>query len=114
MKFGVPKKAATSRLAGRRHLAAIQRVLQRRLVDQTAARAVDDAHALLGLGEVFAAEDVAGLVGQRGVQRDEVRLGQQGVEIGLLHAHFDRALRRQERVVGDNLHAQPQRAAGDD
>jgi hypothetical protein len=53
-------------------VARIEQLLERRLVDQPAARAVDDAHALLGLGEVLAAEDVARLVGQRRVQRDEV------------------------------------------
>ena len=55
-----------------RDMAAVERFLERRLVDQPAARAVDDAHALLGLGQALAAQDVARLVGQRRVQRDEV------------------------------------------
>ena len=99
---------------GARDMARIERVLERGLVDQPAACAVDDTHALLGLGQIFAAQYVAGLVGQRRVQRDEVGLRQQRVEIGLFHAHFDGAFRRQERVKGDDLHFQAQRAAGDD
>ena len=54
------------------HVAGVERRAQRRLVHQAAAGAVDDAHALLRRGERLGAEDVAGLVGQRGVQRDEV------------------------------------------
>jgi hypothetical protein len=36
------------------------------------------------------------------------------VELDLLDAHFDRALRRQERIEGDDLHLQAERAVGDD
>jgi hypothetical protein len=92
-------------------MAAVQRFLQRRLVDQAAARAVDDPHALLGLGEVFRRQDVAGLVGQRRVQRDEIGAGQQRIEVCLLDAHFDRAFGRQERIERDDLHLQAERAA---
>ena len=42
-------------------------------------------------------QDVAGLVGQRRVQRDEVGAGEQLVELDLLDAQLDRALGRQER-----------------
>jgi hypothetical protein len=77
-------------------------------------RAIDDPHALLGLGEVCRRQDIARLVGQRRVQRDEIGLGQQRVEIGFLDPDFDRAFLGQEGIVGDDLHAQAQRAAGDD
>ena len=99
---------------GTSHLATVERILKRGFVDQAAARAVDDAHALLGLGQVFAAQDVAGLVGQRRVQRDEVGACQQRVEIGLFHAHFDRAFGRQEGIEGDDLHLEAQCTGGDD
>jgi hypothetical protein len=62
----------------------------------------------------FSAQDVARLVGQRRVQRDEIRAGEQRVEIRLLYAHLDRALRREERIEGHDLHLEAERAAGDD
>ena len=95
-------------------MATVQRLFQRRLVDQSAARAIDDAHALLGLGEVFLRQDIAGLVGQRRVQRDKIRFCQQRIEIGLLHAHLDCAFLGEERIVGDDFHLQPQRPGCDD
>ena len=87
---------------------------KRALVDEAAARAVDDAHTLLGLLQRAGTDDVARLVGQRRVQRDEVGAPQQGVELDLLHAQLHRPLRRQERVVGDHLHLEADGAVGDD
>ena len=46
---------------GAADMAALQRVLQRRLVDQPAAGAIDDADAALGPGQILGGEDVAGL-----------------------------------------------------
>ena len=93
-----------------RDLPAIERIGQRRFVDQPAARAIDDPHALFGLGEVFAAENIARLVGQRRVQRDEIGARQQRVEIDLLDADLDGAFRRQEWIEGDHLHPETERA----
>ncbi len=42
------------------------------LDDQAAARAIDDAHAVLHLGNGRSVDDVARLVGQRHMQRDEI------------------------------------------
>ena len=95
-------------------MAAVERVLQRRFVDQPAARAIDDAHAGLGLCQRLAAEDAARLVGQRRVERDEVGAGEQFVQFGLLHAELDRALGRQEWIVGGDLHLEAVGAVGDD
>src|SRR3546814_6132915 len=95
-------------------MAAFERVLQCRFVDQAAARAVDDPYALLGLRQIFLRQDVPRLVGQRRVQRDEVGLGEQGVEIGLFDAKLDSALRRQAGVEGDDLHAEAPRALCND
>ena len=92
----------------------IQRIDQRLLVDQTAARTIDDAHALLGLGQSRRVDDVLGLVGQRRVQRDEVGALEEIVELDLLDADIPGALRRQERIERDHLHAQAERAIGDD
>src|SRR3546814_13577083 len=79
-----------------RDMARVQRVLERLLVDQAAARAIDDAHALLRLGEILAAQDIARAVGERRVERDEVGPGQKNVEREMLDDHF----RSEERRVG--------------
>ncbi len=70
----------------------VQRLGQRRLVHQPAAGAVDDAHALLVLRQRLAREDVAGLVGERRVQGDEVGARQQLSRSTLLDAELERAL----------------------
>ncbi|EAR50516.1 hypothetical protein OG2516_09735 [Oceanicola granulosus HTCC2516] len=95
-------------------VAVLERVRQRLLVDEAAARAVDDPHALLRLGEVLAAQDVLRLLRQRHVQGDEVGARQQRVEPDLLDTELGGALLRQERIVGDHLHPQPHRAGADD
>src|SRR5262249_39956750 len=73
-----------------------ERFDQRLLVDQTAARAIDDAYALLGLGERRRIKDVPGLVRQRRVQRDEIGALQEIVELDLLDADILCTFRRQE------------------
>ena len=95
-------------------MAALQRIVQRRLVDQAAARAIDDAHALFHFLQRRGIDDVLGLVGERGVQRDEIGALEQFLELDLLDAEVQRALRRQERIVGDHLHLQADGAIGDD
>ena len=95
-------------------LAAVERGGEVLLDDEPAARAVDDAHAALHLRDRRGVDDVAGRVGQRRVQRDEIGAAQQLVERDALDAEFDGAFRRQERVVGDDAHLQPLRAVGDD
>jgi len=97
-----------------RDLTACQAILQRCFVDQPAARAVDDADALFGIFQPITAQDIARLIGQGRVQRDKIGAAQQRVEIDLFHAHFDRAVFGQEGIIGDHLHAQPQRARCDD
>ena len=84
--------------AGARHLAALQRFDQVGLDDQAAARAIDDAHAVLHRGDRLGVDDVAGLVGQRRVQRDEIGAGEQLVQFDLFDAEFRSPLFRQERV----------------
>ncbi len=95
-------------------LAAVQRVLECRLVYQATACAIDDPHAPLGLRQILAAQNIARLIGQRGMQGDEIGLGQQRIEIGLFDAQFDRTFGGEEGIVGDDLHLQPQRAIGND
>ena len=72
------------------------------LVDEAAAGAVDDANALLGLGDVFGRQHVPRLLRHRHVQRDDVGAAQKVLELDLFHAEFERPLGREERVVGDD------------
>ena len=48
------------------------------------------------------------------MQRDEIGAPEQLGEIDLLHAELCRALGRQERIIGDHLHLQSDRAIGHD
>ena len=57
--------------------------------------------------------DAARLVVQRQVERDEVGAREHAVERVALDARLAEALGRDERVVGDDAHLQPERAAGD-
>ena len=90
------------------------RRLQVLLDHQAAARAIDDAHALLGLGQRLGIDDVAGRLGQRRMQRDEIGARQQFVQFDLLHTELLGPFLRQERIVGDTLIFRPMRAVGDD
>ncbi len=61
---------------------------KRLLVDQPAARAIDDAHAFLHCRERLGVDDVLGLLGQRRVQRDEIGALEQLVKLDLLDAEI--------------------------
>ena len=91
----------------RRDLPRIQRRQKRRLVNQPAARAVDDPHALLGLRKVLGRQDIAGLVGQRHMQGDEIGAVEQILQLDFGHAKRPGPLVRQEGIIGDHLHLQP-------
>ena len=95
-------------------MAGFYRVGQGGFVDQAAAGAVDDADALSRLGQGLARQHVASGFGERGVQRDDLRPGQQVVELDLFDADVERALFGEVRVVGDDAHAQADGAVGDD
>ena len=95
-------------------VAGFERLAQRRLVNELTARTVDQPHAFFGQLQRLGVDDVAGLVGQRRVQGDEIGAPPQLVELDLFDAELDRALGRQIRVVGDHLHLQPDRPVGDD
>ncbi len=100
--------------SGARHLPRFERLAQCRLVHQPAARAIDDAHALLHFRERRGVDDVARLVGERRVQRDEIGTLEQFVEPHLFDAQIRRPALGQKRIIGDHLHLQPKRALGDD
>ena len=89
--------------------AVAQRVHQRRLVHEAAARKVHDAHALAADGQAAGADHAAGLLVERHVQGDEVALGEQRVQrvfpLDLLR-QLPRVLDGDHRVVADDVHAQ--------
>ena len=87
-------------------MAGIERSAQRHLVDQPAARAIDDAHALLHRGERLGVDDVLGLLGQRRVQGDEIGAPEQLVELDLLDAE----IARRARATGTDRRRSPSSA----
>ena len=99
---------------GTADMPAIKPDLESRLINQATARAVDNPNARLGFGKVFSRQDIARLIGQWCMQRDEIGLGEECIKISLFNAHFNRALRREERIISNHLHAQAKRAACDD
>ena len=90
-----------------RDLARAQSLDERRLVDELAARRVDDPNTVTHLGECSSSEGTARLLRERQVQCEELRLR---VDVrGCLHTHdaeLAEALRSDERVVGDDVHAE--------
>ena len=75
------------------------------LVHDAPARDVDDAHALLGLFQRLRVEEIRGLLVLGKVNRDEVALGEQGVEVHQFDAHVACALLGDVGVKGDDPHA---------
>ena len=94
------------------NMAVRQRRRQRQLVNQTAARAIDNPHPGPRPVQRIGRQNVAGLVGQRCMERDEVSGGQKIVKLDLFHADAARRFRRQERIIRNHLHLQPLRPVG--
>ena len=85
-------------------MAALDGIGERSLVNQLAARGIDDAEPLLALREALRIEEVPGR-GQRGhVQRDVIGARAQIVERDELHAKRRRHFCRDEGIVRDHLH----------
>ena len=76
----------------------VERRAQRDLVNQAAAGAIYDPHARLHHGDRVGADDVAGPIGERSVQRDEVGAPEQIGEFDPLDAEVARAFGRQEML----------------
>ena len=57
---------------GTSHMARFQQISQRFLINETTARAVNDADTFLGFTQVLAAEDIGGRFREGHVQRDEI------------------------------------------
>ena len=83
------------------------------LVDDAAARAVDEAHALLHACDRILVEHVLRILVQRHVHRDEVRLLDHLVERADRDAHRLGALLVDVRIVADDVHIEGERTLGD-
>src|SRR5262245_31875575 len=74
---------------------------QRRLVDERAARGVDQDHAAFHAGDARGIDDAARLVVEREIERNDIGTRQQGIEVDERHA----IVRAWRPVPGDHLHA---------
>ena len=117
--FGACEQRAVVRLLGEHvdrracDLAGLERVDQRRDVHELSARGVDDADAVAHLRDRAGVDRVACLVGQRQVQREELRALEHLVEGRALDAELAEPLGGDERVIGDDLHLQAERPPRD-
>ena len=91
-----------------------KRGCQCQLVNQPAARAVDDPDTLFCPVQRICGQDIPRLVRQRCMQADEIGICQQLVQIDLLDTCLTRMFRGHKRVKSDHLHAQPAGAVGND
>ncbi len=62
------------------YLARLQRSKQVGFVDDTSTSSVDDEHTVLALRQRRRVDEVLRVLAARGVQRDDVSLGQQGIK----------------------------------
>ena len=97
---------------GSGHFAGRQRVVERLAVDQLAAGAVDDAHAVFHLGDRLGPDQLARFGLQGKVQRDVVGAGVKLVDVQQLYVGVRCGVARNIRVVGDDLHAERLGAPG--
>ncbi len=88
--------------------------VQRLLVDQAAARDVDDERGRLHGLELLGTDHAGGLRRLRHVDREEVGLGDELIEREELHAELLGARRGDVGVVGDDTHVESGKARGDE
>ncbi len=84
----------------------LERGVQSGLVDDAAAGGVDEHQRRLDLVQLLGADQAGGLGRLRQVDRHEVGLGEQRVEVDESDAHLGGAAGLHVRVVGDHLHAE--------
>ena len=101
--------SVTSR-PGAGEVAAIDRVEQRVVIDEGSARTVDQVAPGTHRGECLGVHDPEGRGQCRGVERDDVALGEHGIEVDELDTGHRRL--GECRVGGDHPHAEPERGAG--
>ncbi len=95
-----------------RQLSALERGDECCVVDQFAARAVDDAHALLHGRERLGIDHALRLRRETDVQRDVVCLGKEFFQRQKRNAVLARHRRRDERIAADNFEAEASCALG--
>src|SRR6201987_880959 len=83
---------------------AIERNAQRCLVDEASAGTVDDAYAGPDGRQRLGVKDVSCFLGQRRMQRDEVRPSQQLLEFDLVDTKIKGMLGGEKRIIGDHFH----------
>src|SRR5439155_16841410 len=92
----------------RRDLAGARGFEQRLLVDELAARRVDDPHAVAHLRKRPSAEKASGLLIQRQVQREEISFGENLLRaLGALDPELAKSVFRDEGVVREDAHLEP-------
>ena len=88
------------------------RLRERLLVDERAARGVHEPGAVAHVRDRLAVDQAARLVGERRVERDDVGRGEQLLHrLRLLDAEVAEAVDADEGVVSDDRHPEPERAA---
>ena len=87
-------------------MARLDGVGERLLIDELAARGVHDPDTLLHPGEPVRVDQVPGFRQRRHVQGNDVGLRNQLVEIDERHAGGVGGARREERVVGQDVHVE--------
>src|SRR5207302_5141848 len=96
-----------------RHARCASRGGERPLVHDAATGTVDDPDAGLDAGELVLAEQVTRVSRQRHVDRDEVRAGEELIQLDGLDTVALGRFPRQIGVVGDDVHAEAERAPRD-
>jgi hypothetical protein len=100
---------------GPRDLARVEPLLQSQLVDQPAARDVEDPHAVAHLGDRRRVDEPLRLLGLWQVNRDEVGARVDRVDVvGLLDADLTVELGRDVWIEGDHLHSEAADALRDE
>ena len=94
------------------HMASIQRRFEVGLINQPAARAINNMHALFGFRQRARIDNVACFIGQRRVQGNEISARQHIVQLGFFNTDFNSTFRRQKRVKRYHTHFEALRAAG--
>ena len=93
-------------------MAALERGDQGRVFNQLTARAVDDAHALLHLGEGAFVDDTGGLGREAHVEREVIRAGDELVDCDETDSVFAGHGGGDKRVAADDLKAESAGTAG--
>ncbi len=94
--------------------ARLERIGERGFIDNSAASAIDDAHALFHFRECCGADQAAGVVGQRGVNGNEIGACEKLVEAYQLDADSSGGLGSEDRIVANHFHLEAESAIGDD